>query len=184
MTEAEPDTVTVDQGTGTVTSPTSVTPPTRVSSDPQTFTLAGRDGREVTFRGRRLSTANSRQERHEHRTHDLDDRFIFAPKGWRCGACRWFEVTIYAVDGSVALDAPPNAVYMVHTVGRSIVPDEIDLARTAWADTADKVIELLVQKRHGRPILPESSAIAIEDAADLDDDLNRAYDHWSAAGVG
>jgi hypothetical protein len=138
------------------------------------YTVRGRGGENVSFRGSLLGEASSHQREHQH----LGDT---APPGWRCRACRWFEVAIYRVVDDVVSE---RATYLVHTLGRTRVPDEIDFARVAWADTAFKVMELLTQWRQRRPVLPDASVEAIELAAARDHGLSVAYDRWLEAGVG
>lgn len=152
-------------------------------------TLVGRDGQETRITAKRLSHASSRSGEHRHAGE-------FAPPGWKCGACRWFEVTLFRLpdDDQNRGEAPPEARYVVHTVGRSVVPGEIDFARVAWADTPYKVLELLTQwsgsggggrpgDERRMPKMPDASALAVEQAARYDLDLDRAYDHWVEAGV-
>jgi len=153
---------------------------------PTEHTVLGRDESPVTFRGWLLGRATSRERAHTHRGE-------FAPPGYRCRRCRWFEVTIYRVDPAVPADPPWTAgeppAYVVHTLGRSAVPEELTFARVAEAETAHKIMQLLVSygRRGGDertgPRLPEASARAIERAADADPELSAAYDAWLAAGV-
>lgn len=158
---------------------------TQTLPQPAEHEIIGRGGEPYTLYGQRLAFSSSRRDSHTH----LGD---FAPPGWKCSRCRWFEVGIYRLgDGDETHlercdPAPPinGARYVVHTVGRSIIPNEIDYARVAWAESPHRVIELLVMQREGhRPKIPEASATAIDEAASLDPAIDDAYDSWVAAGV-
>lgn len=93
------------------------------------------------------------------------------------GKNRWFEVTIYADD---------DGEYVVHTVGRTELPDERDLGRVERTSSPYDVIELLTVRRtsarHGHgdrrasaPYIPRASARALAQAAEFDDGLHDAY---------
>lgn len=146
------------------------------------YEITAKDGAVLNVYAEKLSFASSHLEEHQHRGE-------IAPPGWRCGACRWFEVTIYRLpedDSETPQDAdvpPIGARYMVHTVGRSEVPGEIDFTRAAWADTPHKVMELLTQYHNGVVKLPEASYQALSEAADLDSPLDEALERWLAAGI-
>ncbi len=91
------------------------------------------------------------------------------------GKKRWFEVTIYADE---------NDAYLVHTVGRTTIEGERDLARIERTVSPYDVIELLTVRRASRnhsgdravaPYVPRPSARAIAQAAEFDDGLHEAY---------
>lgn len=149
----------------------------------QDHELYGRDGQRVVVHASQLAATSSQEPSHRHLG-------AHAPKNWRCGACRWFEVAIYRLIDSTELPnesfadtVPPDTRYVVHTVGRSNVPGEIDFGRVAPAATPHKVLELLTQWNQSRPRLPNASAEAVDAAAMYDGDLDAAYDEWSGAGV-
>lgn len=139
-------------------------------------TLITREGNEITVSARLLGHDSSRRADNQH-THRGD----FAPAGYRCGRCRWYEVSLFA------LDLEPDEVgdrYIVYTVGKSAVPDEVDRPRVAYAESANKVMELLVLQQDGRrPKLPESAAIVLDEAASYDAEIGKAYARWAAAGI-
>lgn len=139
------------------------------------YTVAGRDGEEVAFRGRLLAESSSREADHTHAGPT-------APPGWTCRACRWFEAALYELADDAAGDR-----YLVHTRGPSSVPGEIDYGRVARAESADKVVELLVAWRGAgpqrRPALPQASARLLAHAAAYVPDLAQAVRAWSAAGM-
>jgi len=147
---------------------------------PADHELLDRDGAVVIIRGVILGRASSRRGPDDH-THEGD----YAPRSWKCSACRWFEVAIYGVSGDPVY---ADGTYVVHTLGRSIVPGDITFARVAYADTPDEVIKSLVQwsqPRTGRqrPSLPAASADALDDASRADPRLDNAYASWLDAGL-
>jgi hypothetical protein len=102
-----------------------------------------------------------------------------AERGDKCRSCRWFEVRILLVEADDAVEH--GGRFLVYTVGRSLVPGEVDLIRAAFTDSPYTVVELLTQRDGGRPFLPASSARALADAAAHDLDLRDAYTQRSVA---
>jgi hypothetical protein len=130
-------------------------------------TLAGRDGREITFRGAVLGSGSSKRDEHSHYSG------YYARKGEKCSACRWFEVTIYKrtlPTGDATYD------FVLHTIGNSIVPNEQRFSRVAETSSAYELVELLtVRPYHGDPFIAAQSQRALAQAASLDDDVRDAY---------
>jgi hypothetical protein len=153
--------------------------PTRIRPASQLHTLVGRDGHVAEFIGRKLAVASSRETEHWRHTS------AFAPKKWRCSACRWIEIELFLLEDP---DLPQKR-YVVYTRGCSQVPEEKTFARVAFADDAYDVLRLMTQWRgrsgqEDKPVLPEVNLIALEDAADLDPDLAEALRAWLDAGAG
>jgi hypothetical protein len=144
------------------------------------MTFLGRDDEQLQVRGRLLAFGTSERDAHSHpvdvslTTHDPGR---YASKSERCSACRWFEVTIVAVEaefsstGDCTCEAivratehvtpnrdprvhlsdcgweSPGGAYLVVTAGRSRVPGEQTRRRAEFTDSPFEVIELLVQRR-------------------------------------
>lgn len=130
------------------------------------------DGRHH-FEGALLGVGTSRRDSH------LDHPPGTAPTpGQRCSGCRWTEVKIFwsVTDGQ----------YLVHIVGHSILPGETQRIRLVWARTADAVLDSLLAKlprrqRDSNPgvlELPQPNHDALQEAADVDPDLNSALQRW------
>ena len=127
------------------------------------WTVRTTTGDATTFTGQLLGLGTSAQDYHQH----PED---FAPRGTRCSACRWFEVTIYRTDGDA------DARYVVHTIGRSAIPGEEDRHNVTWTDAPDEIIEVLTQRTRGAaPTLPSPSARALAQAGTYDEKILDAY---------
>jgi hypothetical protein len=151
---------------------------TALTKDPVTYTVQGRDDEEpVTFKGVLLAHESAHEDEHPHNGD-------YAPPRWKCRACRWFEVTLYRVMDD---EQPRQHMYMVHTRGMTIVPNEIIFARAAWANSPYQVLELLTQWRRGAvrstPMIPQISQDLLDRAADHDPELSEALDRWINAGT-
>lgn len=127
---------------------------------------------EFTFSGVTLGHGTSREQWHSHDRHNDDGGDAYAPRGTRCSACRWFEVTIYGVNPD-----SNEAKYLVVTRGPSIVPGEMTYDRVTWTDSPFEVIELLTIRHAGTPVLPRPSARALAQAATFDDEIRDAYEN-------
>jgi hypothetical protein len=115
-----------------------------------------------TFEGVVLGKASSENEFH---TDHPGDYAVSGDRRQKCSACRWLETTIYkTTEGS----------FIAHTVGRSIVPGEIDFARVTETTSAFELIELLTVKGY-KPYLPDPSARALAQAADKDEKIRDAF---------
>lgn len=140
----------------------------------------------VKFAGAILGSATS-----EHNSHRGHPGAEFAPKHVKCSACRWLEVTIYRrrveMTYAVIVEPDPNAPatytydYVIHTVGMSDVPGEVDFIRIHQTASAFEVVELLTVRRTNprtgvtTAFVPPQHARALAQAATLDDDLREAY---------
>lgn len=144
-------------------------PETRQPSDVvHTFTLETREGPLRSY-GRLIGYGTSQSQRH--RDH-VDGGHSHASRGERCSACRWNEVRLFKLRHPTTADE----LYLVHTLGVSVVPDEFTKCRTAWATGGYEVVELLtVRPRDGDVFLPGPAARALAAAAELDEGIRRAY---------
>src|SRR5512144_1719957 len=82
--------------------------------------------------GRLLGFATSRRDYHNH---DLPRDFQKHGEGWKCSACRWFEVSIIYV--------PHDETYALYTVGRSELPGEDPRPRVQFTESPHELIEML-----------------------------------------
>lgn len=131
--------------------------PTVIEDDPHV-----RDG-VLVIDAKFLGGGNSRQRRHG------DHLGVFAGEGERCGVCRWFETRIFQLGPSE---------YVLHHVGRSIVPGEDDICRHERGYSALEVIELYTIRNPGEnPFITRPAARALAQAAGHDDDLRDAYEN-------
>jgi hypothetical protein len=128
----------------------------------------------VTFFGSLIGHATSEATRHNHAGETLaptghSDRDRKGPRP-SCSACRWFEAELYQeiYQGQVS-------GYVIHTIGRSIVPGEIDYARVLKTDSAFEVVELMTVRQKGAVFLPAPSSRALAQASSVDDDIREAY---------
>lgn len=132
------------------------------------FHLVGRSGETLEFTGIRLGHNTSHQEAHGHPPE-------FAPKGSKCSACRWFEVSIYRRFDTDGTDFAPND-YVVHTIGASIVPGEQRFSRISITSSAFEVIEFLTVRKVGEdPFITVQSSRALAQAATKDELMRDAY---------
>ena len=132
----------------------------------RTFTLHTEQQGTREFAGVLLGTATSEVDQHNHPDTDYvaPGRDEYGRKN-KCGACRWLESTVYRTDGGK---------FVLHTVGRTIVPGEIDYGRIVDTSSAYELLELATV-RAGKPYLPAPTARALAQAADKDDDVRDAY---------
>jgi hypothetical protein len=148
----------------------------QAAADGRTRTFAVGDPEyRLEFTGRVLGLASGQRSYH------LPHRDEFAAPGERCGACRWTEVTIYKrrlVDGfSEQVDESVWA-YVVHTVGRSVVPGEVDLPKVVETSSPYEVVEALTVRRsgpRGEVFMPPQHLRALSAAAQWDDGIRDAY---------
>lgn len=129
----------------------------------------------LTFTGRVLGDATSEQT--THRGHDGRD---YAPKNVKCSACRWLEVTIWSRrNGDPNVDDQFTYDYVVHTLGVSEVPGEVDYVRLWQTASAFEVVELLtVRRQRGsktETFIPPQHARALAQASSLDEGIREAY---------
>lgn len=155
-----------------------ITMETHNTSPPETkaFTVSGRNDETLTFTGQLLGFASSHND--EHSVHKSQ----YAPPGWKCSACRWFEVGIYKLHGEDLETFAPHK-YIIHTRGQTSVPNETVFGRIKRVESVWKVLNALTQWVNNTPRLPEVSLIALEDAAEWDEDLDKALTRWLNAGA-
>lgn len=127
------------------------------------YTLEGRN-EKIEFRGEILGASTSEGQRHNHDGPYAPSR----SREHKCNACRWQETTIYATS---------DGEYVAYTVGRSILPDEIDYARVVVAATGRELVDQLIVKSAAKPFIPAPAARALAQAADVDDSVADAYDN-------
>lgn len=99
----------------------------------------------------------------------------YAPTSLRCTGCRWFETRLFRLttEDSTAL---AGTRFVLHHVGRSIVPGEVDFARHELARGGHEVIEAYTMRRPGeRPFITKPGAKVLAQAASLDEDVEDAY---------
>lgn len=135
------------------------------------FTLHTPTG-DHTFNGRIIGAGTSETAHHNHAEDwlapspsPLNDGTA-APRRRKCSACRWLETTLYRTD---------MGKYVVHTIGRSIVPGEIDYVRVTFTPSAYEMVEILTVKSGREPYIPDPSARALAQAAEDDDRIQDAY---------
>lgn len=133
----------------------------------ESFTLHTDTGNH-TFTGKVIGASTSEAQHHNHEGPFLLPSITRDGTGRRlkCSACRWLETTIYVTD---------TDKYVVHTIGRTIVPGEQDYPRVTFTESAYEVVELLTVRGHDEPFIPRPSARALAQAADRDDDMHDAY---------
>ena len=122
----------------------------------------------TTFHGIILGSATSEDKQHNHPGDYLPASA--QPAGGKrpsCSACRWFAVALY--------DDTDTDEYVVHTIGRSIIPGEIDYARVSRTQSAYEVVEILTVRQKGAVFIAAPSLRALAQAAALDDDIRDAY---------
>lgn len=118
--------------------------------------------RMVSFNGRRIGAASSRDDEHSHPA----DRP--AVKGERCSACRWFEVRIYVDMGAREQRERRDGGYVLETIGRTTVEGEHDRFRTRLFHDPWLVIAKLVKRTRDVTFLPTVAQVALEEAATND----------------
>lgn len=101
--------------------------------------------------------------------------------GARCSACRWYETRLFRVHDANA----QSHHYVLHHLGGSRVPGEVQLARYEDAWSAHEVVELFTvrpdpgdrdsQGRVRTPFLTRPGARVLAQAATYDDDVDDAY---------
>lgn len=117
-------------------------------------------------------------ERSRHVNHGAAD---YAPVKVKCPACRWYESRLFKVH-----DPATGAThYLVHHVGASRVPGEVDWCRYEEAYSGHAVVELFTVRpspddldNHGRqrsPFLTRPGAAVLALAAGHDDEVDDAY---------
>lgn len=129
------------------------------------FTITTAQQGTTEFTGEVLGQATSEDPQHNHRTEYVSPLRQTNGQRASCSACRWFEVTIYGTPDD----------YVLHTVGRSIVPGEIDYARVIRTASAYEAVEILTVRQKGNVFIPAPSLRALAQAAAKDEDMRDAY---------
>lgn len=130
------------------------------------FTLHSEQQGIVVFDGKILGRATSQQPDHNHDTPFVAPGFSADGRKNKCPACRWFEVTVYVTT---------SGVYVLHTIGKSVVPGEIEYARIAQTASAFELVDIATVRSSGKPYLPAPSSRALAQAADKDDNVRDAF---------
>lgn len=117
----------------------------------------------MTFTGVVIGSGTSEIADHSHRERYITDIGSGRPS---CSACRWFEVTLYRTE---------DGRYVAHTVGRSVIPGEIDFARVVSSTSALEIVDMLTVRRQSGSFLPAPSSRALAYAAETDDEIRYAY---------
>lgn len=101
--------------------------------------LPDRDGAVTGIKGKYLGFSSSHTEKHWHPGKE------FAPTHKRCSGCRWSEFRVFRKSGELG--------YVVHTVGASVVPGEVDGYRpqARFVLTPPEVLEALTTTLKPRP---------------------------------
>lgn len=119
--------------------------------------------REIT--GRLIGSSSSGQDAHQSHTTEWADRKV------RCSRCRWIEIDIY----TDVTDNGQSYRYLVHTVGRSDVPGEKDLARFKLVKNAMSVVEALVTVQGPEARLTVVAREALAEASGYDEDIREEF---------
>lgn len=124
----------------------------------------------VAFRGTLLGMSTTKRT-----THICDYPRDYAPRTVRCGLCRWFETRIFRlVDAHV--EALQGMRYVLHYVGRTIVPGEVNLPRYELVRSGHEVVEAYtVRKENSQPFITKPGAKVLAQAADADSEIENAY---------
>lgn len=135
----------------------------------------GRDGQLRTLDDATFLGFGS-TERSRHQNHPDSD---FGAPGVKCPACRWYESRLFRVH-----DENPHH-YLIHHVGASAVPGEVDWCRYEEAFSAHEVVELFTVRpnpddvdgrgRQRTPFLTRPGAHVLAVAAAHDDEVDDAY---------
>ena len=97
----------------------------------------------------------------------LTGRLLGSGSTHREGKDRWFEVGIYVrTDGK----------FVLHTVGRSTLPNETPRCRLIITGSSYEVAERLIVSHGGRVYVPGQSLRALTSAAQWDDDMLEALE--------
>lgn len=144
-------------------------PPVKEPPPAETHEVEIRNGDNTivlqTIYGRLLGNASNAATVHQNHRESR-----YAPERVQCFACRWTEVSIYDTQ-----DDDTDSAYLVHTIGRSDVPNERDFVRSAPVRTATMIVEALIAKQRGARNIPHAAAMALAEAAAYDDDIRGLY---------
>lgn len=90
-----------------------------------------------------------------------------------CRGCRWFETKL-----SRRATRDDRLEYRVETVGRSLVPGEVDRFRTEVTTSPHAVVDFLAMGNPHNRYIPKISRKVLHEAADLDSRLGEALDDF------
>lgn len=121
----------------------------------------------TVYRGERIGLGTSYLSRHTHAGE-------FLPPGQkqpngrkiRCPACRWQEVSIYAIG---------QEHYLVHSIGHTTVPGEERYEKSLYTKSVYEVLEFLIVRNRDGAFLNGPCRTALAQAADEDREMERLY---------
>lgn len=126
--------------------------------------------RSLLFHGALIGMITTRRS-----THICDFPHGYASTSLRCAGCRWFETRVFRLD-DVDSGRVANGRYVLHYVGRSIVPGEVDLPRHELVRSGHEVVEAYtVRRRNEPPFITKPGARVLAQAAKYDPDVEDAY---------
>lgn len=118
-------------------------------------------------------------ERSRHKNHDGSE---FAPQGVKCPACRWYESRLFKLHPPASAGTGTDngssrrQHYLIHHVGASNVPGEVDLCRYEETYSAHGVVEAFTVRPHsGKPFLTRPGALVLAGAAAHDNEVETAW---------
>lgn len=99
----------------------------------------------------------------------------YATTALRCAGCRWFETRVFRLDDYDS-SRLGGSRYVLHYVGRTIVPGEVDLPRHELVISGHEVVEAYTVRKHNeRPFITKPGARVLAQAANHDPDIEDAY---------
>lgn len=152
-------------------------PGTALVGSSGTWLVPSLDGEDAVFGGRFLGVSSSRARGHV--AHPGE----YARKSVRCSACRWSELRIFK---------RTSGWYVVHTLGRSCVPGEIDGYRphARFVLTPPEVLETLTTRLKPRPggtagervvFFSDAAARVLAQASAFDEQIQDAWENRRVA---
>lgn len=128
------------------------------------------EGNSIAFRGTLLGMSTTKRT-----THICDYPRAYASRTVRCGLCRWFETRIFRlVDECV--ESLQGMRYVLHYVGRTIVPGEVNLPRYELVRSGHEVVEAYTVRKEGQsPFITKPGAKVLAQAAYADEEIEDAY---------
>lgn len=128
------------------------------------------DDRTLVFRGTLIGMSTNRRS-----THTGHAATPHAPTTVRCTGCRWFETRVYRLDTTDS-EALAGMRYVLHFVGRSLVPGERDLPRHEVVRGGHEVVESYTMRKPGeQPFITKPGARVLAQAATYDAAIEDAY---------
>lgn len=145
---------------------------TDVSDDPELIAELSRVDAtcSLLFHGALIGMITTRRP-----THICEFPSAHAPTSLRCAGCRWFETRVFRLS-DVDSRTLNDVRYVLHYVGRSIVPGEVDLPRHELAISGHEVVEAYtVRKYNERPFITKPGARVLAQASNYDPAIEDAY---------